>query len=300
MPVAPDPVTPPTPQHRLRLAAVATGPRSLEVREVASAPTTPTVRSRVAIREAGICGTDLKILDGEVDVPHPRILGHEAVGVIVEGGGERGTGGSTLTDGTRVLIDPTVTCGRCRRCRRDLGHLCGSGGLLGRDLDGVFTTELAIDPAQLLPLPDTIPDEEGPLLQILGTCVHAQDLVVAEPGQAAVVVGLGVSGLLHLQLLRARGIDTVVGVSRTSSKLATARRLGATVTATPEDAKTPVADVTGGEGADLVIETSGTLAGLRSAVALAAPAGSILQSARSAPRRVRCPSTRSTRRSSPW
>lgn len=270
MPAAHDPLPlPPATPGRQRRAAVVTGPGALEVRDVPSATVHTPSAVHIAVREAGICGTDLKILTGDVPIDHPRILGHEAVGEVVDDG-------EVFTSGTRVLIDPTVACGRCRRCRNDLAHLCGSGGLLGRDLDGVFTTGLTVDPAQLIALPDGVPDEQGPLLQILGTCVHGQALVDVDPGQVAVVVGLGVSGLLHLQLLRARGVDTVIGISRTGSKLALADGLGATATGQPGEAATLVAELTGGEGADLVVETSGALAGLRTAVDLAAPGGTVL------------------------
>jgi L-iditol 2-dehydrogenase len=147
---------------------------------------------------------------------------------------------------------------------------------MGRDLDGVFAELVAVDEHQLLRLPPDLPYSQGPLLQILGTCVHGQDLVQADPGQVAVVNGLGVSGLLHVQLLRARGVDTVIGVTRSDSKLKLAQQLGATAVATPDRASALVEEITGGEGADLLIESSGTLAGLRTVVQLARPGATLL------------------------
>lgn len=173
----------------------------------------------MAVRHVGICGTDLKIIDGTVPVTYPRIAGHEMVGEILEP-----AAGGQLASGTRVLVDPSA-CGVCMRSRRGDLHLCGRGGLMGRDLDGVFAEQIAVDERQLFVLDEEQAGATGPLLQILGTCVHGQQLVRAEPGQVAVVVGLGVSGLLHVQLLRARGVDRVVGVTRSAEKLALAEQL---------------------------------------------------------------------------
>lgn len=251
-------------------AAVVTGPGTLDVQRVPSPAPGPSDHL-VGILEAGICGTDLKILSGAVPIDHPRILGHEAVGVVLEA-----PEGGPLAVGGRVLIDPSVSCGLCVRCRRGDAHLCGGGGLMGRDLDGVFAEQVAVPAARLLAVPDHIPVEHGPLLQVLGTCVHGQSLVRADPGQVAVVIGLGVSGLLQAQLLRARGVDTVVGVTRSEEKRRLAVQLGADVAVTPAEAAEAVSDLTGGEGADLVVESSGAFPALVQAVDLVRPGGTLL------------------------
>jgi L-iditol 2-dehydrogenase len=250
-------------------AAVLVEPGQFRIEDV-PVPRRPN-QALIRVREVGICGTDLKILTGGAAVDYPRILGHEMVGEILEPG-ETGR----FAEGDRVLLDPSVSCGFCARCRRDNGHLCGSGGLMGRDSDGVFAQRVSVPESQLLPVPDGIPWEHGPMLQIAGTCVHGQELVDAGPGQVAVVVGLGVSGLLQVQLLKARGVDRIVGITRSESKLRLAEQLGATHTAQPADANELVATLTDGEGADLVIEASGALAGLRTSVEVARPAAQIL------------------------
>ncbi|MGH3501075.1 MAG: zinc-binding dehydrogenase [Nocardioidaceae bacterium] len=96
------------------------------------------------------------------------------------------------------------------------------------------------------------------------------------PGQVAVVVGLGVAGLLHLQLLLARGLRTVIGVSRSPAKLQLATKLGAAVVVSPDQAHEAVADVTHGDGADLVVESAGTVDTLRQSVELAGMAATVL------------------------
>lgn len=251
-------------------AALLTAPEEFSVTDVAE-PSPRRGDALVRVREVGICGSDIKYLSGKVPVSYPRVLGHEVVGDVVEPG-ER----SLLPAGTRVLIDPSVSCGHCPWCRNDEAHLCPEGGLMGRDLDGGLAQYVAVDELQLHELPPDIPWQHGPLLQILGTCVHGQTLVSAEPGDTALVVGLGVSGLLHVQLLRARGVGTVMGVTRSPEKLRLAEQLGATAVAPPDEADALIRDATGGRGVDLVVESSGALAGLRTAVSAARLGGTVL------------------------
>jgi 2-desacetyl-2-hydroxyethyl bacteriochlorophyllide A dehydrogenase len=225
----------------------------------------------VAPEILGLCGTDLKIVSGVIPVAYPRVLGHEMVGRVVRPGA-----GDRIAEGTRVLVDPAVSCGTCRLCRADRSHLCPSGALMGREVDGVFADLVALDDSQLHPVPEHLSPQEAALLQVLGTCVHAQTLVDVFPGQTAAVIGLGVSGLLHVQLLRARGIDRIVGVTRSAWKRRLAEDLGATVTAEPGGARAAVDELTQGEGVDLVIESAGVGATFRQGVELAAIGGRML------------------------
>lgn len=245
------------------------GPGDLRVEDVADPR--PDGRAVVAVRRAGLCGTDTKILSGGIPVACPRVLGHELVGDVVQPAASGG-----LAAGTRVLVDPAVACGTCRVCRDDNVHLCPNGGLMGRDVDGGFAEYVAVDEQQLVTVPEHVEGGSAALLQVLGTCVHAQRLVPAFPGQTAAVVGLGVSGLLHLQLLRLRGIERVLGISRSPGKLNLARQLGAAQVATPDEASAALEELTDGRGADLVVESVGKIATLSQAIELAALAGTVM------------------------
>lgn len=253
-------------------AAVVEAVRTVTVREVGEPE--PRGRAIVEVTRAGICGTDLKIVDGAIPVAYPRVLGHEIVGTVVQAGAPGGE--ALVATGARVLVDPAVACGVCHLCRADREHLCPRGALLGRDADGGFAQLVAVDERRLHPLPDGIGDAEAPVLQVLGTCVHAQTLIDVFPGQVGVVVGLGVSGLLHLQLLRARGLTTVVGIGRSPAKRELAAHLGATATATPDEAARTVADLTGGRGADVVVESVGTVPTLRQAIEVSGLGATVL------------------------
>jgi threonine dehydrogenase-like Zn-dependent dehydrogenase len=250
-------------------AVVLDRPGQVTVRHI-DAPV-PGERALVRVAQAGLCGTDLKIAAGEIPVALPRVLGHEMTG-WVDRAGARGL----LAAGTPVLVNPAVFCGHCALCRRDLPQLCQAGGLLGRDADGVFADLVAVDETCLHPLPPGLPADGAALLQVLSTCVHAQSLLTAGPAGSAVVVGLGVSGLLHVQLLRDRGVPVIVGVTRSAAKRELARHFGATAVAGPGDAADAVAAHTGGRGADLAIETAGNQHALGQAMRLAAPGGTVL------------------------
>jgi L-iditol 2-dehydrogenase len=252
-------------------AAVLEAPEVVAVRDVPEPSPGHGTTATVQVEQAGICGTDVKIFQGAIPTQVPRILGHEIVGTIVAGGSS-----VEHPDGSRVLVDPSRACGACGQCLADRGHLCVHGSLLGRDEDGGFAEYVAVDQRQLHRLPDTISGTEAPALQVLGTVVHGQTLVDVFPGQTAAVVGLGVSGLLHAQLLRARGVTSLVGVSRSPRKLELARTLGVTAAVTPDEARVAVADLTGGAGADLVVESAGSLSALRQSVDVAGPGATVL------------------------
>lgn len=227
--------------------------------------------SLVRLERAGICGTDLKILDGSTRIGYPRVLGHELVGTVAVA-----TPGGKIAAGTRVLINPGIHCGACHLCRKDRPHLCHRGGLLGRDFDGVFTEELEIEERFLHVVPEQIPSDAAGLLQVLGTVVHSQQTVAVSSEMVAVVIGLGVSGLLHVQLLRERGVGLVIGITRSSWKLDMAKKLGADAVATPDGAADVVAKVSGGRGPDLVIEAVGTEATVVQAIELCGSGGDVI------------------------
>jgi threonine dehydrogenase-like Zn-dependent dehydrogenase len=114
------------------------------------------------------------------------------------------------------------------------------------------------------------------MLQVLSTCVHAQTRIRPQLGQTAVVVGLGVTGLLHVSLLRSSGLRSIVGVSRSASRRALALEFGAAVVAPPASALAVVAEITGGAGADIAIECAGQAETLALAMTAAGPGGRVL------------------------
>ncbi|HJN59801.1 MAG TPA: zinc-binding dehydrogenase [Alphaproteobacteria bacterium] len=227
----------------------------------------------VRVRRSGICGTDLKIYNGAISVGYPLVMGHEAVGEVVAGNGNGGGGRIT----GRVIVDPAYFCADCFHCRAGQMHLCPNGGLIGRDRDGGFADYVAVPRRNVHALPDEIGDDEAPLIQVLTTCLHGHRKVDIFPGEAVVVLGLGVTGQLHIQLAKARGAHPVIGITRSAWKRELAERLGADLTAPPgADAKAMILAATGGRGADLVIESVGQVATLAQAIEMTRTGGRLL------------------------
>ncbi len=221
----------------------------------------------IRVSHSGICGTDLKIFQGGIAVDYPRIMGHESVGEIVEG----------PNSGTPVIVDPVYSCGTCYVCQAGQPNLCPNGGLIGRDIDGGFADYLTAPTRNVYALPAEIDPAEAPLLQPLTTCLHALRLAKIFPGEAVIVMGLGVTGLLHIQLAKAYGAHPIIGITRSQRKLDLAKNLGADFTFKPnEHTKERVLGVTEGRGADLVIESVGKLPILAQAIDHARIGGRIL------------------------
>jgi L-iditol 2-dehydrogenase len=223
----------------------------------------------VGIHTVGICGTDRQMYTGAIPVSYPRIMGHEIVGGVLEASGD-------FDAGARVIVDPSITCGRCERCLEGRGNICAEGWLLGRDRDGGLCEAISVPTSNLHHLPADVRDDVAPLIQVLTTCVHGQRMVDVFPGESVVIVGLGVTGLLHLQLAKLRGAWPVVCVTRSERKLDLARDLGADVTVrSGGGALEQIREATRG-GADVTIECAGKVATLALAVEVARPGGRIL------------------------
>ncbi len=251
-------------------AMVLRAPSDLVLDEVAR-PQPVSGQVLVRITHSGVCGTDYKIYNGSIKVPYPLIPGHEMAGEVVEGRADLQVG-----PGTRVIIDPETFDGTCYYCQKGHTNLCPNGTLIGRDVNGGFAEFLQVPLTQVHRLPDSIDDRTAPMIQVLTTCLHAQRQVETFPGDTVVVLGLGVTGQLHVQLAKARGAR-VIGITRSAEKRAMAERLGADVTiAGGDDAIEKVRELTEGRGADLTIETTGIMNQLAASVHMTRFGGKVL------------------------
>lgn len=252
-------------------AMVLKSPSELMQEEVAY-PSPGTGETLVRVTHSGVCGTDLKIYQGGIPVDYPRIMGHEMIGEVVEVGDAQG-----VAVGSRVIIDPVVYCGQCHHCQIGQEHLCPTGFLLGRDRNGGFAEYMLAPPGAIFPLPDNISSETAPLIQVMTTCLHAQRPVDVVHGESVVVIGLGVTGQLHVQLAKARGAGPIIGITRSPERRALAEKMGADFTLVPGDsAIDQVLDITNGRGADLVIESVGAVSVLAEAIGMARTGGRLL------------------------
>jgi D-arabinose 1-dehydrogenase-like Zn-dependent alcohol dehydrogenase len=211
----------------------------------------------VEARANGLCGTDLKIVDGLVKSARtPLLLGHESAGIVREVGAEV----ETVRPGDRVIMVCKQTCGRCLMCRRGHEEMClASPGRLGIELDGGFGRLVAVAERSLVKVGAEVPLEAACLIGgTLASPLHGIRMAHVELGETAVVFGVGGLGLHALQLLRCLGAH-VIAVDVSDAKLAKARELGAsaTIDARSDDPVATVRRLTDGLGADVALEIVG-------------------------------------------
>jgi L-iditol 2-dehydrogenase len=253
-------------------AMVLHGPRKLGLAEV-ERPEVGHNEVLVRVTHSGVCGTDLHIYDGSIPVRHPLIMGHEMIGEVVDIDGEH----AMLRKGDRVIVDPALYCGMCLNCRAGQTSLCPNGSLVGRDSNGGFADYYVAPRTHVYKLPDSIPNEVAPLIQPATTCMHGQHKLKVFPGQSVAVIGLGVTGQIHVQLAKSWGAYPVIGITRSAYKRGLAEQLGADLTlSSGAEAVARVKEATGGIGADIVIECTGVPSALSDAVNMARLGGTLL------------------------
>ncbi|KJY36056.1 MULTISPECIES: zinc-dependent alcohol dehydrogenase family protein [Streptomyces] len=215
----------------------------------------------VRVDAVTICGTDLHIVKGDVpEVAPGRVLGHEAVGTVVETGGDV----RTVRPGDRVLISCISACGRCRFCREARYGQCRGGGgwVLGHTIDGTQAEYVRVPFADLsvYPLPSALPSHEAVLLADIFPTSYEVGVLNGQvrPGDTVVVVGAGPIGLAALATASLYSPYRTIAVDLATSRLAAARDFGADATVgAREEPEKLVEDLTDGLGADVVIEAVG-------------------------------------------
>jgi len=221
----------------------------------------------IAVRHAGVCGTDLHIADWNAwaagRLRPPLVVGHEFAGEIVAVGG----GVAELRTGQLVTAEGHIVCGHCLQCRTGNSHICKNTRIIGVDRDGAFAEYIAMPATNVLPL-DGIPTTVGAVMDPMGNAFHTV-LTADIPGSTVFVVGCGPIGCFAVGIARAAGAAKVIASDVNPKRLALAKQMGAHVTidATRDDVVRAVLAETGGEGADVVCEMSGVPSALHQAFA---------------------------------
>ncbi len=221
----------------------------------------------IAVRHAGVCGTDLHIADWNAwaagRLRPPLVVGHEFAGEIVAVGG----GVAELRTGQLVTAEGHIVCGHCLQCRTGNSHICKNTRIIGVDRDGAFAEYIAMPATNVLPL-DGIPTTVGAVMDPMGNAFHTV-LTADIPGSTVFVVGCGPIGCFAVGIARAAGAAKVIASDVNTKRLALAKQMGAHVTidATRDDVVRAVLAETAGEGADVVCEMSGVPSALHQAFA---------------------------------
>ena len=251
-------------------------PGLIELREVPR-PTPDADSVVVRVKAALTCGTDLKaFVRGHPKFPMPTPFGHEFAGDVVDVGSRvRG-----VREGDEIMAAPTAPCGRCYYCTREQENLCSQ--VMETMVHGAYAEYLKL-PAHIIETnlylkPRRLPYSEAALLEPLACVLHALSSVRLRPDDTVVLVGAGAFALLHLLVLRARGLEQIVVVTRGLQRAAHARRLGAShvLTGGAEHAREAVLALTGGRGADVVVECTGQLPVWEIAPSLARRGGQVI------------------------
>jgi L-iditol 2-dehydrogenase len=221
---------------------------------------------RLQVSAVGLCGSDLHWYDeaaiGADRLGHPLVLGHEFCG--------------RLDDGRLVAADPCIVCGTCSPCRSGREHLCTNTRFAGHSItDGALRSTLAWPARLLRPLPTSISEDAGALLEPLGVAIHALDLARLRPGERASVHGCGPIGLLIVQMLRVAGASAIVASEPLGHRREAAIRLGATAAIDPGDGGGR-SDRLHGPDVDVAFEVAGTNEALADAMEWVAPGGRVV------------------------
>jgi alcohol dehydrogenase len=234
----------------------------------------------VRVDATTICGSDLHILKGDVpEVTDGRILGHEAVGTVLE----VGSGVKNVAVGDRVLVSCISSCGHCRYCREGrYGQCLGGGGwILGHLIDGTQAELVRVPFADnsTYPVPAGATDEE--ILMLADILPTAYEIGVlngtVQPGDTVAVVGAGPIGLAAILGAKLFSPGQVVAIDLDDSRLAAAKQFGADVTVnnSREDAVAVVSKLTDSLGADVAIEAVGLPATFELCTELVRPGGHV-------------------------
>ena len=232
----------------------------------------------VEITHVGICGSDRHWYEhgrmGDRVVENPLVLGHESAGRLVESGSNV----SGFSSGDRVAIEPGVPCGSCEFCRSGRYNLCPDVEFMATPgTDGALRDYVAWPAEYVHQLPASVSLREGALCEPASVGLHAVRRAEVDPGDSAAVVGGGPIGLISMMVARAAGAAELSIVDIVEDKLHRARELGVdhAFDGTRADLATHVAE-TVVDAPDVVIEASGSQAGVETAVSLAGRDGTVV------------------------
>jgi L-iditol 2-dehydrogenase len=223
----------------------------------------------VRVKSVGVCGSDLHWFGeggiGDAKLDRPLVLGHEFAGV---------TG-----NGQRVAVDPAVPCGHCEFCDHGHPNLCSNLIFAGHGkTDGSLREWMAWKERSLFPIPDSLSDDDGAMLEPLGVAMHTVDLGKVKPGMSVGVFGCGPIGLLILQMARLSGASNIIATDKLPHRLEAAKALGASQAfdAGDSDLLGQIRAATAGRGVDVAFDAAGTADAVEDAFAAVSVGGIVI------------------------
>ena len=217
------------------------------------------------VTAVGICGSDIHWFaegtTGAAGFSKPFILGHEFAAVVESG----------KMEGQRVAVEPHVACGGCQYCLEGSPNLCPYHYFAGQaPQDGALRQYMCWPEEYVFPIPNSISDEGGALLEPLGVAIHTVDLGNLRPGMRVGVYGCGPIGLMVVQLARLSGAVEIVATDRLAHRLEAAKQMGATAVFAADDASSNMPEV------DVAFEVAGDQGAVDTAVETCKPGGRVV------------------------
>lgn len=236
---------------RTMRAAVWLGANDIALRDT-DIPDTAPGWTKVKVEYAGICGTDLAIFIGK----HPRatnplIIGHEVVGIVDQGAVDGPTAG------TRVAIEPLISCQSCRACRDGVPHVCRELKLFGIDAPGGLAEYINVPTDRLIPVAPEVPALRAAWAEPLAVAVHSVGRAEMTGDETILIFGAGPIGILVALVARHSGAGRIVIVEPNPNRRRVAVDLGFDMVPVDSDPVTWFRSSNGGEGADVVFDTAG-------------------------------------------
>ena len=211
----------------------------------------------VKVKYCGICGSDWGSYTGKYAdevACLPLTTGHEVFGTIAR----VGRNAKNISVGDRVTYDICITCGTCYHCRIGEPLLCSDFKQIGIHTDGGFAEYVKVPWKNIYKVPDEVSDECAAFVEPLTACLNASRKMNAVMGRSVVIIGAGL-GIMHGQLAKLRGAAPVIVVDTNQHRLDIAKKVCAdyVINAAEENAEERVRELTGGIGADFVLEAVG-------------------------------------------
>jgi L-iditol 2-dehydrogenase len=238
----------------------------------------------VQVKACGLCGSDL--MEWYVKEKAPTVLGHEPAGIVAK----VGEGVETFDVGDRVFVHHHVPCFTCHYCLRGNYTLCAT--FKGTHLDPGGFAEYVRVPAlnverDVLHIPPEIPFEEATMIEPVATCIRGIERANVQMGDTVVVIGAGVTGLIHLQLAKIMGAGLIMTTDLSDYRLNVARQLGANPAINArEDVLAALMGANEGRKADVVIVTAGSIRAMQQGMEMASGGATVLLFAPSAPNEI--------------
>jgi Zn-dependent alcohol dehydrogenase len=253
----------------------------------------------VRIAAAGVCASDVSVLNGDLPGPRPIVLGHEAAGVVTDVGDSV----TSVAMGDHVVVTAMPQCGACYRCRRGQPSLCevadgvlfsgalrdgtsrfttGDGAPVAQMVAaGTFAEAVVVSEISVVRIPGDVPFAAASLLGCgvltgFGAAVNAATI---GPGRTVAVIGCGTVGLAAVQGARLAGAEMIFAVDLVPAKLDLAVAVGATTAVLADGADDVVELVrkeTGGRGVDVTLECAGVQATVNQAIAMTGKGGEVV------------------------